>query len=692
MISRRAIRQLNSLEAGETLDCELCIPCAHAIELNDIARIGGPSWLNDGLPDCEGLQTPLLYCALCRNILRARTWAESNNKPVRVNPGQIDWDMWDMYTGIIIADDDVADHLSEPKTQPKQPEADKFVRAVRSCPDTKLLRSWINTCKNDHGLACNSAASVRSGRNLRFIDTKENCVVPGSFNNDYFALSYVWGSASQFKLLRSNQGDLATPGSLSRAPLPKTIKDAMAFTLSLNERYIWVDALCIVQDDNDDKSIQISQMASVYQYAVATIVAMSGMSASSGLDGISPSAPRNVNSIPLAPGLRLGPRALSSEQIESSIYHTRAWTYQERLLSPRCLFVGYNQVIFKCASAAFSEDRYGHNVDDNAAFVNPIFRARKWVMDSRNSNKMSGNEGFQWYSDLVSEYTEKKMGFPSDVINAFTAILSAMEEMFAWEFWQGLPTQHIDTALLWTPVNRITRREIESTFPFPTASWAGWVGPVHYDDIVIYPPQIRREDAYRSCVSSFYSAWKGKPRFLASGWNYCGNKDAEEIGELPQKLPETALIFNAYTMNAGSFALKETGMTLLNTARSTVVTQETHFLELSDSRRCGITYGLAPQVSPTENVLSGIELILLSTLFRASSLQTCGPTICPQNEDSQIRDEKLFDDCFKDEEWNTLNVLLVESRGGCHYRVGIAQICREAWEACRSEKKTIILA
>ncbi|KAF6804772.1 tol protein [Colletotrichum musicola] len=67
------------------------------------------------------------------------------------------------------------------------------------------------------------------------------------------------------------------PGGLAegRIWLPKTIRDALEVTRGLNVRYLWVDIVCVVQDDEADRREQICQMDMIYGHAAVTIVAAS---------------------------------------------------------------------------------------------------------------------------------------------------------------------------------------------------------------------------------------------------------------------------------------------------------------------------------------------------------------------------------------------------------------------------------
>ncbi|KAK1636350.1 heterokaryon incompatibility, partial [Colletotrichum phormii] len=95
----------------------------------------------------------------------------------------------------------------------------------------------------------------------------------------YVALSYVWGQASSATAMLANIAALQAPGALDGQEIPATIQEAMDLTRLLGERYLWVDRLYIVQDDEDAKHAQLRGMADIYAGALLTIVAAQGRGA-----------------------------------------------------------------------------------------------------------------------------------------------------------------------------------------------------------------------------------------------------------------------------------------------------------------------------------------------------------------------------------------------------------------------------
>lgn len=87
---------------------------------------------------------------------------------------------------------------------------------------------------------------------MRFIDVEKDCIVERRDAVKCVALSYVWGAAATLRLKTMNQERMRTPGVLSDLSLPATISDAIDLVKACGEQYLWVDALCIVQNDAED--------------------------------------------------------------------------------------------------------------------------------------------------------------------------------------------------------------------------------------------------------------------------------------------------------------------------------------------------------------------------------------------------------------------------------------------------------
>ena len=364
------------------------------------------------------------------------------------------------------------------------------------------------------------------------IDVHRKCIVQVPEDCRYVALSYVWGGAITLEAKVSNIEFLSQPGGLLSAfkttPIAQTILDAIELTQNIEEDYLWVDSLCIVQDDQIEKHRQISAMDQVYGSAVLTIVAAGGNSASSGLAGVRPSS-RAINQITaeVSPGVSIAvPLSLHGFQLNSSKWNTRAWTYQERLLSKRFLIFTPQGVYWQCRTMIRMEDVFleSEGVYDSE-MMSFADRLRfldvdaQWSGDegegipiTKNQIRFMRSPTLTQYMWALEEYTQRELSFPQDILNAFAGIQRILE-LGLHSLWYGLPLNYLDLALLWRPGQLSTRRVDSSgqaglQIDIPSWSWAGWVGPVHY--WTLFPDHGRHTDEERVRPLLRWYRWDAK--------------------------------------------------------------------------------------------------------------------------------------------------------------------------------------
>jgi hypothetical protein len=181
--------------------------------------------------------------------------------------------------------------------------------------------------------------------------------------NDFAALSYCWGpvNESQISLKKETLDSLSAHNGLLDhwENIPLTIRDAMELCCHMGMPYLWVDALCILQDDQDDLSIQTNYMDVIYSAAQFTIVAATGSSAWSGLPGVRKGS-RHVNQcLETISGVSfINTQSPYLDVIHNAVWNTRAWTFQESVLSRRLLIFTEKQLVYKCCNATWYEDVY----------------------------------------------------------------------------------------------------------------------------------------------------------------------------------------------------------------------------------------------------------------------------------------------------------------------------------------------
>ncbi|KAF8971554.1 heterokaryon incompatibility protein-domain-containing protein [Flammula alnicola] len=352
-----------------------------------------------------------------------------------------------------------------------------FVRFIKDQIDFEMVSNWLAICRIKHGIKCNRSAMLeqQSGGattdipHFRLIDVVDNCIRPAPSGCKYVALSYVWGLSDPTAILRtlkSNVNQLEIPGALllptNLDRIPRTIRDAMQVVRELDMHYLWVDSLCIVQDDDvnpgGSKIASISKMDLVYGRAYLTIIAATGIDSNAGLPGLHPNT-RGVNQPieEVLPGLRLAFKQKSVDYSEKSVYYTRAWTFQEQTFMNRSLtFIG-GQVVFNCQCISENEWREDVVFEDQ--------RNRAGEIDIEDEDDIAQ------YEALIQEYSALSLTYESDIYHAFAGITRYFNMRLKVNLCHGIPDAYFDWFLLWISLVPQKRRERN-----PSWSWSGWIG------------------------------------------------------------------------------------------------------------------------------------------------------------------------------------------------------------------------
>lgn len=354
--------------------------------------------------------------------------------------------------------------------------------------ESSLPGLWKATCTRLHEGLCKRPpdAALSSILPTFVVDVNRQCIITPPRNCSYVALSYVWGNQVTLQSKRDNITRLQRTGSLSPEPsgapkIAKTIRDAMGITRLLDERYLWVDSLCIVQDDGIQKRDEIDNMAAIYANASVTILAVQGTNANSGLHGFRGiSAPRSCNqSVHCLKGRTIVQHPVEENSLEvatsKSAWETRAWTYQEDMFSRRRLVFNGDSIRWECAG-----DIWREHVDASPKATGPA--------DGAGIDQAIFQHSLPDLSKLqivLRGYNKRDFTYPEDALRAFAGILVSLNTSFPGGFLSGLPISLFDVALLWQPCKKMVRRtpkDSKHLLQLPSWSWAGWSGEIEFDN------------------------------------------------------------------------------------------------------------------------------------------------------------------------------------------------------------------
>jgi len=205
-------------------------------------------------------------------------------------------------------------------------------RLITETVDLNMARKWIKMCKEQHPESCNPLATSPARKNpdgLVCIDVKNLCLCPIESEDEYIALSYVWGPNNYPRTTKGRVQEFSKPGAFSNISLPQTIADAIELTKDLGYQFLWTDSLCIIQDADNEKLKLINLMDVIYSQADVTIVVASSNTAQSGIVGlnlINGKAGRSIKTATIGSGLHLGILPSFDREMMDSFHATRGWT------------------------------------------------------------------------------------------------------------------------------------------------------------------------------------------------------------------------------------------------------------------------------------------------------------------------------------------------------------------------------
>lgn len=322
---------------------------------------------------------------------------------------------------------------------------------------------------------------------LRVIDVREGRVVPAPPQCRYAALSYVWGRVEQTRLTGATETLLTTAGSVHphAKSLSKVVRDALYLCDALKYPYLWIDTLCIKQDDEHHKRTQIAYMDAVYRRADFTIVAAAGTDCNSGLPGLREDRETRTDMLTgVVDEMRLvGAHMMHKHPFLQSVWNSRGWTLQEQVFSRRALVFTEVAAYFVCSQRTVREEHIFSPSDFIGASSPDILW--DWTLASRPfeeeeappvphlfctdfPQEPTGTSAFKLWQELLPLYLQRNLTNSSDVINAFKGVLRALEKPLQG-FRNAMPRKFFARSLLWYGLHH--RREADE---FPSWSWAAW--------------------------------------------------------------------------------------------------------------------------------------------------------------------------------------------------------------------------
>ncbi|KAI1746207.1 heterokaryon incompatibility protein-domain-containing protein [Xylaria scruposa] len=342
-----------------------------------------------------------------------------------------------------------------------------------------MAKACIDNCAREHRANCPplQGSSILPDRVIDCVDSSKPKIVltGGQIHGSYVTLSYVWGGPQP--MLTTKNIDEYTTNGLEMTEFPQTIRDAVAVTNGIGQRYLWIDALCILQDSPEDKVAQLGKMHAIYKNSYLTINASSASSTYEGfLHQPRPQRePRTTIPFPCPdgtvgtafiayslPSVTEGPSKTYWDELEPITW--RGWCYQEKVLPARSLLYASDTLKYYCQTetvnigGALCEESTGRRLPHGAYQSAASTRCELDAVQLRQS----------WLAALF-QYTMRSITVPSDRLPAFAAIAEQFSILNQDQYLAGLWRKTLLLDLLWAVNNKCERPK---AYRAPSWSWA----------------------------------------------------------------------------------------------------------------------------------------------------------------------------------------------------------------------------
>ncbi|KAH8650889.1 heterokaryon incompatibility protein-domain-containing protein, partial [Tricladium varicosporioides] len=309
----------------------------------------------------------------------------------------------------------------------------------------------------------------------------------------YIALSYCWGVPNDSRpLLKTTRSTKSSRiAGIPVEDMPLAFQDAVKLARTLNIPYLWIDSLCITQDDAQDWQNESSRMAEIFSHAYLTVVAAIGASCHDSFlwrdpNCASVSIPCTYSKSGSINGqieLRFRREWAATDKMSQISRHrwvTRGWTFQEERLARRVLMFGEDKFFFDCRTAERCEDT--DRLRPRPDWVDTVYGepepsdAEPSALVRRQTYSLQRAPYDHWQT-LCNHYTRRALTYEGDKLPALEGMASQIAKKVHSEYLAGLWKDNLAHDLFWQTQRRATKPQ---AYRAPSWSWAALEGHVRW--------------------------------------------------------------------------------------------------------------------------------------------------------------------------------------------------------------------
>ncbi|KAK5630875.1 hypothetical protein RRF57_006590 [Xylaria bambusicola] len=321
--------------------------------------------------------------------------------------------------------------------------------AAASETHLEILKQWITDCDRSHECYPKDDTFIPT----RLLDIRNNCsgTIRLILNNEahsklghYATLSHRWGPPQHHKFFEHR----GVKTEIKISALPRTFQDAVSVAYGLGLQYLWIDSLCIIQDDPSDWETESKLMEHVFSSSYCTIAASCSFGSGDGFLKARP-ARRSVT--------MQGPPDSNAtyfvcetiddffQDVEKSELNQRGWVLQERALSRRTIYFTNRQCYWECGGGYAKGLR------------------------------------IEIFQDLYERYSRLALSYPSDRPIAIRGLESRLISTFGTSGGVGVFDIYLHRSLLWERASDALKSITGSSHVHvPSWSWMAYDGPISY--------------------------------------------------------------------------------------------------------------------------------------------------------------------------------------------------------------------
>ncbi|KAH8725098.1 heterokaryon incompatibility protein-domain-containing protein [Phaeosphaeriaceae sp. PMI808] len=390
------------------------------------------------------------------------------------------------------------------------------------------ISAWIRSCDRNH--TCLSKTDTFLPTRVVDVGDKHSNSVriicfarEHTMSGKYLALSHRWGSPTlhkAFRTLKSNLEDFRQ--GIQMSALPRTFQHAVQITRSLGLQYIWIDSLCIVQDDLEDWDHESRLMEQVFSSAYATIAATCATGTNDGF--LKERLERQCIQMAKGNASYFVCEAIDNvhRDVDQADLNNRGWVLQERALSRRTIHFTKKQCYWECGGGVRCETLTKMNNRKASFLADADFprSVESYVKGMR----------IELLQDLYVRYSNLALSFNKDRPVAIRGLERRLINTLNTTGGYGIFDIYLHRCLLWQRGDSYLKMiGLSPGECAPSWSWVSYEGGIKYMDVpyakVYWADDI--ETPFKRGVGMFSSNQMTPATLLATGYDVVDLADAE---------------------------------------------------------------------------------------------------------------------------------------------------------------------